>query len=187
MDINIIWETETSTDINKEDLEKLLLRGLEIGFQMIDAENTSALKGVLSPDNRRDKPEGSFEPAEMRPAPEVGLMLTDDEGIRVLNRDYRGVDASTDVLSFALLEAEDNEVVFAHEDHMLGDIIISVETAANQAAVHGNSMAQEMVFLAVHALLHLLGYDHELDEDYQVMRQWEETLMHRINEKLFAG
>ena len=88
---------------------------------------------------------------------EVSLLLTDDREIQTLNRDFRGKDKPTDVLSFALLEGD----VTAQPEAMLGDLVISVPTAKRQARVFGVSLADELDRLMVHGLLHLTGYDHE--------------------------
>ena len=96
---------------------------------------------------------------------EVSLLLTDDENIRQLNRDYRQRDAATDVLSFAMTEGEDLLPAVATEGKspplLLGDIVISRQRAAAQAEAYGHSEQRETVFLFVHGMLHLLGYDHE--------------------------
>lgn len=97
---------------------------------------------------------------------EVSLVLTDDQGIRRLNRDYRGLDRATDVLSFAMQEGEDGsllrqEAAPGQPPLLLGDIVISWQRAAAQAAEIGQSQERELLFLFIHGLLHLLGYDHE--------------------------
>lgn len=112
---------------------------------------------------------------------EVSLTLVDDARIHELNRDYRGVDRPTDVLSFALQEeTEDEPDILDYEDHLLGDIIISVERARAQAADYGHSFEREVVYLAVHGALHLLGYDHIEEEDKEEMRRQEEAVMSQI-------
>ncbi|WP_088228751.1 rRNA maturation RNase YbeY [Desulfosporosinus sp. FKB] len=111
---------------------------------------------------------------------EVSLILVDNQRIHELNRDYRGVDRPTDVLSFALQEETDEEPDAEFEDDMLGDIVISVERAREQAIEYGHSLEREIVYLAVHGTLHLLGYDHEDDADKQEMRAKEEEVMAAI-------
>ena len=108
---------------------------------------------------------------------EVSLMLVDDQRIHGLNLEYRGVDRSTDVLSFALQEEMDGEPDSEFEDDMLGDIVISVERAREQAAEYEHSFEREIIYLAVHGTLHLLGYDHEEESDKQEMRSKEEEIM----------
>jgi probable rRNA maturation factor len=90
---------------------------------------------------------------------EVALRLTDDATIHALNRDYRRKDRPTDVLAFALREGEGG----ALHPHLLGDLVISVETARRQARRRG--LAGEILFLAAHGLCHLLGYDHRSDRE----------------------
>lgn len=111
---------------------------------------------------------------------EVGLIFVDDNYIRSLNAEYRGIDKPTDVLSFALNEGEDMPEDEAAED-LLGDIVISLPTAQRQAEEYGHSFAREVAYLTAHGSLHLLGYDHMTEEDRQVMRQKEEAIMNRLN------
>jgi probable rRNA maturation factor len=110
---------------------------------------------------------------------EVSLVLVDDDYIRELNLTYGGLDQPTDVLSFALEEADEPPLVADGEviPELLGDIYISVTRAAEQAATYGHSFEREMGFLAVHGLLHLLGYDHQTPEETAVMREKEEQIM----------
>ena len=99
---------------------------------------------------------------------EVSVTFTDNEQIRVLNREYRDVDRETDVLSFPM-DDEGDEVV-------LGDIVISLEKAIEQAEKYGHSKEREISFLCVHSCLHLLGYDHETgvtDEEIMFKKQDE--------------
>jgi probable rRNA maturation factor len=94
---------------------------------------------------------------------EVGLRLTDDATIHALNRDYRKKNRPTDVLAFALREGEGG----ALHPHMLGDLVISVDTARRQARRRG--LPGEILFLAAHGLCHLLGYDHRTDREEAAM------------------
>lgn len=107
-------------------------------------------------------------------------MFTDDKFIRSLNNKYRGIDKPTDVLSFSLREGaiKSPEV---ESDKLLGDIIISVETAQRQADSLNHSMEKELTVLLIHGLLHLTGYDHEKDKDYKIMREKESEML-----KIFA-
>jgi probable rRNA maturation factor len=107
---------------------------------------------------------------------EVSLRLTDDPAIRELNRDYRGKDRPTDVLAFAMREAEDGGLT----PEVLGDIVISVDTAARQAR---RGLFQELLFLAAHGLCHLLGYDHQTDEQEAVMNQRMRALLHEAGRR----
>ena len=114
---------------------------------------------------------------------EVSVLLTDDADIQHLNRDYRGVDAPTDVLAFAMREGEDGNV----NPNVLGDLVISLETASRQLATSDpfsatrssleteeqettdDSLEIEVTLLAIHGALHLLGYDHQTREEATVM------------------
>lgn len=99
---------------------------------------------------------------------ELSIVLTDDPGIQELNRDYRHKDKPTDVLAFAMREGEvppGDEL----QEEMLGDVIISLETACRQAAERRRSPLEEVTFLLAHGLLHLVGYDHQNDEDEREM------------------
>ncbi|AUW93218.1 MAG: rRNA maturation RNase YbeY [Sulfobacillus thermosulfidooxidans] len=104
---------------------------------------------------------------------EVSVVLTNDEAVHALNREYRGVDRPTDVLSFSQREGEDANP----DDPVLGDIVISLDRVAAQAADYGHSFERELGFLTVHGVLHLLGWDHELpDEEQRMMAKTEEIL-----------
>lgn len=97
---------------------------------------------------------------------EVSLTFTDNAGIREVNRKYREIDRETDVLSFPMTdEGEDFTVDPETGCFMLGDIVISLEKALTQAEEYGHSFKREVAFLAVHSMLHLLGYDHERSEE----------------------
>ncbi len=108
---------------------------------------------------------------------EVSVVLCDDEYIHGLNRDYRGKDSPTDVLSFALNEGESAPIVDGPQENLLGDIIISLDRAVFQAEEYGHSLEREVAFLTLHGMLHLLGYDHEEEEDRREMRVEEEHIL----------
>lgn len=132
---------------------------------------------------------------------ELDLSIVSNEEIQVLNRDYRGLDKPTDVLSFALTEVTSEfDVDFAHLDlteeaeetedleetefedeeaipQHLGDIIISYPRAQEQAQDYGHSLDRELAFLAVHGFLHLNGYDHQTEEEAQEMFRIQEEVL----------
>jgi probable rRNA maturation factor len=111
---------------------------------------------------------------------EVSLVITDDAEVHALNRQYRGVDRPTDVLSFSQIEAAPEIEAFpgvAAAPRPLGDIIISGDRVREQAREYGHSHRRELAYLAVHGLLHLLGYDHETEAERQRMRQKEEAAL----------
>ena len=107
---------------------------------------------------------------------ELSITLTDDEHIHALNKKFRGVDRATDVLSFAFRESDEPEILDAQVD-VLGDVIISLERAAAQAQQFGHSFLREVIFLEVHGLLHLLGYDHIADDDRLEMEAEQKFVM----------
>jgi len=110
-------------------------------------------------------------------APEVSMTFTDNEGIRELNRLHRGIDKPTDVLSFPMFSFEDGE----EPEGALGDIVISLERAREQAETFGHSFEREVAFLCVHSMLHLLGYDHELGEkEDRDMRRRQREIVERL-------
>ncbi|MFR7990309.1 MAG: rRNA maturation RNase YbeY [Anaerovoracaceae bacterium] len=106
---------------------------------------------------------------------ELSVTFVDPEEIRVLNRDYRGVDKVTDVLSFPQFEGADE--MPQQGELCLGDVVICREKAAGQAEEFGHSFEREIIYLFTHSVLHLLGYDHMTDEDKRQMRQREEEVM----------
>lgn len=111
---------------------------------------------------------------------EVDITLTDNEGIRKMNREHREKDQETDVLSFpqydSLKDLEELE-----EDYLyLGDIVISVEKAVEQAALYGHSFEREMCFLVVHSMLHLLGYDHMTPAEETEMKALQDAILNNL-------
>ena len=119
---------------------------------------------------------------------EISVLLTDDEGIRAVNRDMRKVDKPTDVLSFPMFEfvpgAFDPAAGLAdpHTGRLpLGDMVLSVDRICSQASDYGHSKKRETAYLAVHSVLHLLGYDHiDESEDKVIMRAREKEIMKRL-------
>ncbi len=105
---------------------------------------------------------------------EVSVSLVNNKEIRELNRDYRGVDSETDVLSFPLDDDFDMDLP------LLGDIIISVEKALEQAEEYGHSLEREIAYLTAHSMFHLMGYDHLEMEDKEEMRDREKLVMKNL-------
>ena len=110
---------------------------------------------------------------------EISLTLVSLEEIRELNRDYRDVDRETDVLSFPQYEGV--EEMPEEGELCLGDVVICLDKVKSQAEEFGHSFEREFVYLFVHSLLHLLGYDHMEDDEKTVMRAKEEATMKEIN------
>ena len=113
-------------------------------------------------------------------AAEVSVTLTDDEHIHELNRTYRGIDQATDVLSFALTESEEPEIVGGEGNEVLGDLVISLERMQAQAEEYGHSPLRELSFLTVHGMLHLLGYDHMEEEERIEMEEEQRHVMEEL-------
>lgn len=109
--------------------------------------------------------------AEFGARGDVSVLITDNEGIRELNRDFRNIDSATDVLSFPAGEE------FESETAMLGDIAISLPRAEEQAEEYGHSLERELAFLTTHGMLHLLGYDHMNAEDETEMRRLQTKIL----------
>ncbi|MDO4745046.1 MAG: rRNA maturation RNase YbeY [Bacillota bacterium] len=106
---------------------------------------------------------------------EISLTFVSKEEIRELNNQYRGIDNHTDVLSFPLIE--DFDSIEDDEEYMLGDVVICLDVAREQAVEFGHSEKREIVYLFVHSVCHLLGFDHMEEDEKQEMRQREEEVM----------
>ena len=104
------------------------------------------------------------------------LIIVDNEYIHELNKNYRGIDRETDVITFAL-EDEDSIIVPEEEGRNLGDIYISIDKARSQAEEYGHGLLRELSFLAVHGFYHLLGYDHMNPEDEKIMFAKQEEVL----------
>ena len=108
---------------------------------------------------------------------EVSVSFVTKEEIHGLNREYRGVDRTTDVLSFPMDEEDE---VFGEMDILLGDIVISMEIAMEQAKEFGHGLTREVVYLIVHSMFHLMGYDHEGDDEKKAMREREKAVLKEL-------
>ncbi|HIT37851.1 MAG TPA: rRNA maturation RNase YbeY [Candidatus Onthousia faecipullorum] len=104
------------------------------------------------------------------------IIIVDNTFIHKLNKEYRGIDRVTDVISFAL--EDDKSMIIPDDIRLLGDIYICLDKAREQAKEYGHSLERELCFLAVHGVYHLLGYDHENEEEAKIMfKKQEEVLM----------
>ena len=110
--------------------------------------------------------------------PLLNVVIVDNKKIQEINKKYRGKDAVTDVISFAFEEVNDVEY---DNVRFLGEIYISYERCKEQAKDFGHSVKREFCYLAVHGLLHLLGYDHMVEEDKKVMRALEEEILNEYD------
>ena len=120
---------------------------------------------------------------------EVNVLFTDDETIHQINLENRGIDRPTDVVSFPMIDfeapadlsgVEDMQYEYFNSDTgclMLGDIVISIDRAYSQAEEYGHSVKREIAFLTAHSMLHLMGYDHMVDEERLVMEQRQEEIL----------
>ncbi|QWB30925.1 MULTISPECIES: rRNA maturation RNase YbeY [Exiguobacterium] len=119
---------------------------------------------------------------------ELSVTFVSNDEIQEINREWRGKDQATDVISFAMEELGEDEIDFGlleDEPIVLGDLIISVERCREQAAEYGNHFERELGFLAVHGFLHLLGYDHIEKADEEVMTKRQEEILHHF--ELYRG
>ncbi|MBE6051637.1 MAG: rRNA maturation RNase YbeY [Clostridium sp.] len=125
---------------------------------------------------------------------EVSLLFVDNEEIREINNETRGIDRATDVLSFPMLdypkdkvfkdvykEKEFDETFLDGEDLVIGDIVLSLEKALEQSKEFNHSFEREACYLVVHSVLHLLGYDHMEEEEKRIMRNREEEILNKLN------
>lgn len=125
---------------------------------------------------------------------EISIIFVDNKEIREINNEMRGIDSATDVLSFPMLEFEDDKYfkdMYVGYDFMpyelnegrlvLGDMALSLERAKEQAIEYGHSFEREVMYLVVHSILHLLGYDHMIEKDKVIMRRREEEIMEKFN------
>lgn len=136
MTLFINFQTRTRKEKVDDDLRELVRRAITAAFEYEGVEDDA----------------------------EVSVTFVSDRIIREINREYRGIDRATDVLSFPLVEDGNLDDAFDGERLQLGDVVLSVEHARAQAETFGHSFEREVAFLCVHSALHLLGYDHELGE-----------------------
>ncbi|MBR5712581.1 MAG: rRNA maturation RNase YbeY [Lachnospiraceae bacterium] len=122
----------------------------------------------------------------------VNMLLTDNEAIHSMNKEFRGIDRATDVLSFPMVDYAEPGNFDGLEEHteeyfepdsgelLLGDIVISVEQARLQAKEYGHSLKREMAFLTAHSMLHLFGYDHEDDSEREEMERMQDEILTQL-------
>jgi probable rRNA maturation factor len=121
---------------------------------------------------------------------EISIILTDDASIRQINREFRSIDRPTDVLSFPLVQLQNGDIQDTEGDYdldegllLLGDIVISMETAVAQAQQYGHPLERELAFLASHGVFHLLGYDHMEKEEEAIMMSKQEAVLEGLGLK----
>lgn len=124
---------------------------------------------------------------------EISMLFVDNEEIREINNETRGIDRATDVLSFPMLDYQDKKVFkemykdnnfditfMDGEELVLGDIVLSLERALEQSREYNHSFERESCYLVVHSVLHLLGYDHMEEDDKKIMRKREEDILGKL-------
>lgn len=116
------------------------------------------------------------------PPQEVSIVIATDKMIHELNKHYRGVDSATDVLAFAMQEGEYGYI----NPDLLGDVVISIESAQRQAREAGHTLAQELAILLIHGLLHLVGFEHKEKEKARLMEEksreiWQQIQLDLVN------
>lgn len=121
----------------------------------------------------------AFATAALPVAAEVSIVLADDDFIRTLNREFRGRDRATNVLSFPALDSESTGLM-PEQPALLGDIVVAYETMAAEAEAEGRDLADHLSHLIVHGMLHLLGHDHETDEQASAMESLEVQVLARL-------
>lgn len=116
---------------------------------------------------------------------DIYITLTNNKEIHKINKEYRDVDRPTDVLSFPMFERDEisklREEKVDDVEEILGDIIISIPKVKEQAEEYGHSYERELAYLTTHGMLHLLGYDHMIDEEKTIMREHEEKVLEKLN------
>lgn len=128
--------------------------------EVVESSSEILIKDLLTHASTMEDMQGLYE---------LSITFMDDQAIQAVNAEYRGKDVPTDVISFALEELSEGEVAIVQQSDMpviLGDIVISIDTAKRQAAEYNHTFERELGFLALHGFLHLLGYDH-LDEEQE--------------------
>ena len=163
-----------------------LLIDIQVDDEYAELVDTQSLEAVIIAALQRHQ-------GDLGDAVEVALVITGDEAVQALNRDYRGVDGPTDVLSFAAQEdtAGGPDLALpadlaAEIDRHLGDVIIAYPYAARQADSFGNSIQAELRLLAIHGTLHLLGYDHATPEEEDAMWAEQEAILFPLGEASMA-
>ena len=126
---------------------------------------------------------GELGDIELANEPELGVTVVDDSGILELNREYREKDSITDVLSFPQFEGHDDllgDLLNDEAETLIGDVVICFEQAERQAEEYGTGLTREILYLFVHSVMHLFGYDHMDEEEKAVMRAREEEVLSAI-------
>jgi probable rRNA maturation factor len=113
----------------------------------------------------------------------VNIVLTTAEQIKNINKEHRGIDKETDVLSFPMFEVNEIENINPETEDVLGDVVISLEQIKKQAKEYGHTLERELAYMLVHSFYHLMGYDHMKEEDKKIMRAKEDIILEKLNIK----
>jgi len=140
--------------LNEPDVEAVIQRAIAVAAEMVDADTSEA---------------------------ELAVMLTDDGGIRTLNKNWRGLDKPTNVLSFPALQLTTERSSQDDAPRMLGDIAIAYETTRREADDEQKRFDHHLSHLAIHGFLHLIGYDHEKDQDAETMETLEREILAQLD------
>lgn len=111
----------------------------------------------------------------------VNVVLTDSKNIKNINKEHRGIDKETDVLSFPMYEKNELENIHLENEDILGDMVISIEKVQEQAQEYGHSFERELAYMIVHGFFHLMGYDHIEEKDKIQMRAHEEEVLEALS------
>ncbi len=110
----------------------------------------------------------------------INIVLTNPKNIRQINKEQRGIDKETDVLSFPMFEKTEISKIKDNQLDIFGDIVISIERVKNQAEEYGHSFERELAYMVVHGFYHLMGYDHMEETDKVEMREREENILNKL-------
>lgn len=157
---------------------------VEVEVQIAPGLTGQDSEDLLSPERLRAVVEAALRSegvsGELTPVSELTLVITDDQGIQELNRDFLGRDTPTDVLAFGARENGGPFVAAPEAGGYLGDVIVSLPRATAQAAEIGHPVQQELDLLIVHGVLHLLGYDHDGEEDKARMWAMQDAILDEV-------
>lgn len=155
-------------------------------LEEIEVSAEEKFRGLVDEDWASRIAQGVLKAEGIAPPYEVSLVFTDSDTVQRLNRDYRGVDAPTDVIAFHMLSQKETSPAFILPPDgvtRLGEVIISYPQAVEQAKEQGHSVNKELALLIIHGILHLLGYDHEKPEEEAKMRAREKELLEKVSQR----
>jgi probable rRNA maturation factor len=146
----------------------------------VEVQIAPSVRGQADPGRLRRAAEATLRAEDVRTPTELSLVVTDDPGIQRLNLQFRGIDAPTDVLAFGAGGGDAPFVTAPEGTRYLGDVVISLPRARDQAAEEGHPVGDELALLVVHGVLHLLGYDHATPEEEAAMWARQAAVLARL-------